>query len=68
MKLFEKNEGPTDRAIRAILGIAALAGFFTGILSPPLSYLLALAGVLLLFTAIIGSCTLYTLLGIKTNK
>ncbi len=66
LKLFEKNVGKTDKMIRLILGIVALVGAY--LTQPIVSYVLGLIGVILIFTAIIGSCTLYTILGINTNK
>lgn len=62
-----KNEGTTDRVIRAILGIAflLLAIFIaTGILKT-IFFVLAAAAFL---TAIIGFCGLYKILGINTLK
>jgi len=56
------NESPTDRAIRLVLGIVFM------IMGYSLSYWWYIPGVILLFTAVIGNCRLYSLLGINTNK
>lgn len=62
--MFKKNEGTLDRAFRVILGLALLAGFF---LMPEASYRWAfLLGVVPLATGLIGSCPLYSILGIST--
>lgn len=67
MKLFEKNVGTTERLVRAILGVvflAAAATYFKDIWV----YVAALIGIIMLVTAAVGSCFLYTLLGINTGK
>lgn len=62
--MLKKNEGTVDRALRVILGLALLAGFF---LMPEASYRWAfLLGVVPLATGLMGSCPLYSILGINT--
>ena len=62
--MLKKNEGTVDRALRVILGLALLAGFF---LMPEASYRWAfLLGVVPLATGLMGSCPLYSVLGINT--
>ncbi|TNF64041.1 MAG: DUF2892 domain-containing protein [Rhodobacteraceae bacterium] len=62
--MFAKNEGTLDRAIRVIVGLALLAGFF---LMPEAGYRWALLiGVVPLVTGLMGSCPAYSLLGINT--
>ena len=51
--MFEKNEGPKDRTIRAILGLIAA---YLGYTSSPWWYIVA--GILL-FTAATGFCLFY---------
>jgi hypothetical protein len=65
MKLFEKNVGTIDRAIRLGAGIGLVIGGMA-YLASPISYVAALVGLILLFTGFISSCTLYSLLGINT--
>lgn len=56
------NVGKIDRIIRAIAGTAVLAwGIMNG------SIIADVVGVVLLFTAIIGWCPPYALLGINTG-
>jgi hypothetical protein len=59
--LLARNEGAADRAIRVLLGIAILSLYFFGPESP-----WALLGLVPLLTGLIGSCPLYSLLGINT--
>ena len=61
MKLFPKNEHVADRAIRVLLGIGLIAITFVGPKTP-----WGWIGVVPLLTGLIGSCPLYTLLGLRT--
>jgi hypothetical protein len=60
-KIFPTNEGTLDRLVRAVIGVGLLSLVFTG---PKTMW--GLVGIVPLFTAAIGSCPLYTLLGIRT--
>ena len=60
-KIFPRNEGTIDRAIRVVLGLALLAIAFVGPKTP-----LGFLGVVPLLTGLVGSCPLYRLFGIKT--
>lgn len=62
--MFKINEGTLDRALRILLGIGLIAGYF---LDPAASYRwLYLLGLVPLVTGILGFCPLYTLFGINT--
>lgn len=65
--MFKKNEGPTDRWVRAILGIIIL-GLAYGSFSGGIQIAGYVVGIILVFTAITGFCGLYKLLGISTDK
>ncbi|MDO5704538.1 MAG: DUF2892 domain-containing protein [Paracoccus sp. (in: a-proteobacteria)] len=56
--------GSIDRALRIIVGIALLIGFFVNT-EASLRWLY-LIGIVPLVTGLIGSCPLYSILGIKT--
>lgn len=60
-KLLPKNEGTVDRALRVIVGIALILMVFVG----PKT-LWGLVGIIPLATGLLGSCPLYTLLGMRT--
>ncbi|MHB1662181.1 MAG: YgaP family membrane protein [bacterium] len=65
--MFKKNEGATDRIIRAILGIIILViGIYQVKSLLVLGIILIVVGAVLIITAITGFCLLYTLLGIST--
>ncbi|MFA6489543.1 MAG: DUF2892 domain-containing protein [Candidatus Micrarchaeia archaeon] len=66
MKLFEKNVGGTDKAIRIVAGVVLIVAVFMNYFAAPLSYLFAAIGVILFATGILGTCGLYSLLGMNT--
>ena len=66
MKIGEKNVGMIDRVIRILLGIILLYLFVVNMVAAPWSYLVALIGLILLVTGIVGSCPLYSMLGMNT--
>ena len=61
-----KNIGNTERLIRAILGVALIAGYFLN--SGGAYSWLYLLGIIPLATAAIGWCPPYALLGINTCR
>ena len=62
--MFARNEGGLDRALRVIVGLALIAGFFV---FPEAPYRWAfLLGLVPLVTGLVGTCPLYSLLGINT--
>lgn len=60
-KLLPANEGTVDRAVRVVIGLVALSLVFVG----PKS-LFGLVGLVPLATGLLGSCPIYTLLGISS--
>lgn len=62
---IKRNEGTTDRILRGLVAILlwVLAYFW---FSGTISIVLYVMGFIMLFTAIMGFCGLYTLLGINT--
>jgi hypothetical protein len=62
---MDRNIGRFDRIIRAVIGILLLGLY--GALEPPLRYV-TLLGLIPLGTAILGSCPLYSMLGISTRR
>lgn len=65
--MLKKNVGAADRVIRAILGVALIGAYF---MYPDLSWKWAalVVGLILLFTSVMSSCLIYTILGMRTNK
>ena len=60
-KLFPRNEARIERVIRVVAGVGLLSLVFVGPQTP-----WGWIGVVPLATGLIGSCPLYTLLGIST--
>lgn len=62
MNLFKKNVGKIDRIIRVVVGIILVGNVFYA-LHHPIGWL----GVILIVTGIVGTCPLYTIIGINTR-
>lgn len=65
--MLKKNEGNFDRALRVIAGAALLVWFFVTPAEAAYKYWL-LIGVVPLVTGLIGSCPVYSILGISTCR
>ncbi|MHB8163366.1 MAG: YgaP family membrane protein [Methanoregula sp.] len=66
LKIGEKNVGMIDRVVRIILGIALIGVFALNMVASPGSYLVALIGLIALITGVVGTCALYSLIGMNT--
>lgn len=62
------NMGIVDRVLRAAIGIAAAAIVAFGLVASPWTWVLTGVAVIMLATAAIGFCPLYSLLGANTNR
>lgn len=60
-RLFPRNEHRVERVVRVVAGLAILSLYFIGPRSP-----WALLGLVPLATGLLGSCPLYTVLGVST--
>ena len=60
-KLFPRNEHNAERVLRIVAGLAILSLYFVGPKTP-----WALLGIVPILTGSLGSCPLYTVLGIST--
>ena len=65
---MKKNVGSIDKIVRII--IAIVAGYFAykGGIASPWNYVLYAVAAIMLLTTLMGSCPIYTALGLKTNK
>ncbi len=66
---MKKNVSSIDKIVRIV--IAVIAGYFakTGAFEASwISYVLYAVSGIMLLTAVIGTCPLYSIFGIKTNK
>lgn len=67
MEIGEKNVGKPDQIIRILLGIVLLIVSVMGYVGTPWSYLLVIIAIIALLTGIIGTCPLYSILGLNTR-
>jgi hypothetical protein len=65
---MKANESNLDRIIRGILGVALLLVAFLAVPAGALQIVLAIIGVVLLLTGIVGFCPLYRILGLSTKS
>ena len=65
---MKKNMGSTDKIIRIIVAIAALALYFTGTLTGTLGIVAIVVAGIFVLTSLISFCPLYTLFRISTCK
>ncbi len=66
---MKKNVGSIDKIVRII--IAVVAGYFAkthGFEASWVNYLLYAVAAIMLLTAIVGTCPIYSALGMKSNK
>lgn len=62
--MFKKNEGNIDRILRVVVGLVLLGAFF---MLPEAGYRMwLLIGIIPLATGLLGSCPLYSILGVST--
>lgn len=59
--MFKRNEGTIDRVLRIILGAVLLSLVFVGPMTP-----WGWVGIIPLATGLLGSCPLYSILGLNT--
>jgi hypothetical protein len=62
---MKKNMGNADRAIR-LLAAAVVELYFYGVISGTLGLIALVIAAVFTLTATIGSCPLYSLIGVKT--
>lgn len=66
---MKKNVGSIDKIVRVIIAVSAgYFAYFVGFESSWISTVLFVVSGTALLTALIGTCPLYTVLGLKTDK
>jgi hypothetical protein len=63
--MFKTNEGTVDRVLRVIVGLALLAWFFFDN-GAGFWHFAKLIGVVPLLTGLVGTCPIYSVLGLST--
>ena len=61
--MLKQNEGSIDRILRVIVGIALISMVFYGLKTN-----WGWVGLIPLITGLVGSCPLYSILGLSTKK
>ena len=63
---MKHNMGNADRVIRISIAVLIAILFFTNTVTGTLGYVLLAVGAIFLLTSLVGSCPLYSLIGVKT--
>lgn len=63
---MKKNVGNIDKVVRVIIAIVAGALYFTGTVTGVLGYIALAVGVIMLATAAMGSCPIYSIFGMSS--
>jgi Protein of unknown function (DUF2892) len=63
--MFKTNEGSVDRVLRIVVGLALLVWFFVD-QGAGFWHYAKLIGIVPLATGLLGSCPLYSILGVST--
>ncbi len=66
--MFTQNESTMDRLIRFVLGAVLVYAWYAALVTGVLATVAVVIGVVLMLTAAIGWCPLYTLFGMKTHQ
>ena len=65
---MKNNMGNTDRIIRVLVAAVIAVLFINNSITGILAYVLLGVGAIFLLTSLVGSCPLYSLLGINTCR
>ncbi|HOZ39544.1 MAG: DUF2892 domain-containing protein [Flavobacteriales bacterium] len=63
---MKTNVGSIDKMVRIALAVVFAILYFTGTVTGTLGIVLLVLGAVFLFTALMGSCPLYSIFGIST--
>lgn len=63
---MEKNVGMVDRIVRVVIGIILLYAVATGMVQGIVMYVAGILGLMMLVTAALAYCPLYTIMKINT--
>ncbi|HTI12094.1 MAG TPA: DUF2892 domain-containing protein [Puia sp.] len=65
---MKKNMGSADRVIRLLVAAAIAALYFTNAIGGAIGLVLIIVAAVFVVTSLVGSCPLYSMLGINTCK
>lgn len=65
---MKKNVGNIDKIIRIIIALVAFYYAYNGEVESPWNYVLYALGTIMMFTAVLGSCPIFSIFGMSSNK
>lgn len=65
---MKKNVGNTDKLVRLIIALVAVWAAYTNQVTNPWTYVLYAVAAIMVLTAIMGTCPIWLITGIKTVK
>lgn len=65
---MKKNVGSIDKIIRLIIAVVAIYVAYNGMVASPWNYVLYAVAAIMVGTALMGSCPLFSIFGIRSNK
>ena len=65
---MKTNVGSIDRVLRVLIAVAASILYFTETVEGTLGYIVLAVGAIMLLTALIGFCPIYSIVGLSTCK
>ncbi len=65
---MKKNMGQVDRILRIVIAVLIGALYYMGKVEGTLATVLLVIGAVFLVTSLVGSCPLYSALGLSTKK
>lgn len=65
---MKRNVGSIDKIIRLIIAIVAVWAAYTHQVASPWDYVLYAVAVIMVLTAVVGTCPIYSVLGKNTCK
>ncbi|MBS1607906.1 MAG: DUF2892 domain-containing protein [Bacteroidetes bacterium] len=65
---MKKNMGSADRVIRILIAVVIAGLYFSKLISGTAAIILLIIAGIFLLTSLLGSCPLYSVLGISTCK
>lgn len=65
---MKKNIGNTDKVLRMLIAVVIMVLYYMGYITDTLAMVLLVVGIVLLLTALISRCPLYSIFGINSFK
>ncbi len=65
---MKKNVGSLDKIIRIVIAVVAFYYAYSGGIASPWNFVLYAVGAIMILTALLGTCPIFSILGMSTNK